>query len=494
MKSTHPENHVFWFDSGDFSRGTCYSECESPAAEFVLEMMGASNLEATTIGEHDVRDDQASDQVHRYAGDLLKDRIVTTNVFIDVVGNHLGIPYRIVNLDESHNLLIFGFSAPFPGHPSRISYYSIETSLNSQTVTEGLRTPNVSLVVCLCHLAMKSGEVEQIEEFFSSRGFPAVILCGRTHQYRERFTNTTLLAEDGAFLQTFRVLDFSIHSDSPSVIVNPKMHWFDMKTDELMSALNLGPNQWETQTGQHIRTNMRDFEIRQGVSDLVGCPLSQYSSSFELASSLYTLLLDKVYPSRLLPSLFDNFPEGNKMIYLIENGTMRQPIGFKAVEKGDAIITDPYDRAFILMNTFTGDQLLNLSNAVIDWQENINFTAKYKLQNQKIKPEFNYSILALVIHPAETLHEFQQVLSESFTYTVTSNTSRAVMVEYLNTEMNCEKTQRSHIMWSAIILAVMIVVVLASFIFLLVWSGQQYFRARKILAQLDQKVHQEESK
>ncbi|KAK2954344.1 hypothetical protein BLNAU_10676 [Blattamonas nauphoetae] len=484
LKKVYPEKYVFWFDSGDFSRGTCFSECASPKGEFALDVFADSNLDATTIGENDLRDDESAAQLNKYANGDLENRIITTNIFFETIGQHLGLPYRVFPVGNTEsNVLVFGFSAPFVGHPSRIKYYAVETSLNSQTVADGLETPNISLVVCLCHLSMNSSDVERIHEFFTARSLPVLILCGRSHQQLEKIELNAIVAEDGAYLQSFRVIDFTLEPDNPG-FQNVKTKWMDMKRSDLIRDLHLQEAQWETQIGQRIRADLQDFGVQNNISALVGCPVSQYSTDFESTNSIYTLILNSIYPALIHKEAFPSIPEDHNLIYLIEKSTMRQPLGFKAVEKGDIFITDPSDRSLYIYHPFTGIELEKLSTAIIDRLDNIKFVDKYKLRNQKIDLEANYSIVAHVNHPVVTLLELEEALGNLFSYSVTENSSRTVLIEYLTTHMSCEKTQKSHIVWSSVWLVVMFLVVAGALVFLFVWSCRLYFHADKILKEM----------
>ncbi|KAK2962351.1 hypothetical protein BLNAU_2594 [Blattamonas nauphoetae] len=489
LKRKNPDRDVYWFDSGDFARGSCFSDCEEPYGAFVFDQLVRSRLAATTVGEHDLLTNQASETLHGYAHPyteddiLLKNRIITTNVFWDDYDSPFGEPHLYIPItNSSKKILVLGFSAPYPDHPSRIFYHSIDQSLKSSYFNDSLKDPDIALVVCLCHLDLDSGEAQQIRDFFVKRKTPLVLLCGRSHLYKERVDETAIMVEDGAFLQTFRVIHFEIDPTNPSIFQEMGLEWFDMQKSEMMDSLGIKETEWETQDGKEIRSNIEAFSIQQNITQLMGCPLSQYSSNFTAKESLYTHLVNKVYPALLLPADIDNFPSDQAVLYMTENGSVRQPLGFKAVEKGDAILTDPYDRPFYLYTNLTGAQIEKLKKSIVDPAENINFTQKYKLQSKKLKADAVYTIAATLPHPNQTMGEINTVLGLNHSVLNTTFTSRSILVQFLTTRMNCNKLQKKHIVTSSILIALVAIVVAVSFVFILVWSANIYRKATANIA------------
>eukprot|EP00770_Monocercomonoides_exilis_P015911 MONOS_15861.1-p1 / transcript=MONOS_15861.1 / gene=MONOS_15861 / organism=Monocercomonoides_exilis_PA203 / gene_product=5' nucleotidase family protein / transcript_product=5' nucleotidase family protein / location=Mono_scaffold01384:159-1388(-) / protein_length=391 / sequence_SO=supercontig / SO=protein_coding / is_pseudo=false len=306
-----PNEIVLAFDTGDYTQGTGLSDATPVQGEFIFEQVKRIPYDGLCIGNHELRSNGCIDNIANNVAPFWRGKYLALNARHVDSSKQLGGKYFTIDLPNNvGKALVFGFLVSSCTHDTKSVLLTVSQSLKDPMFNQAFSTPNVSLIICLCHIDTPNPDVELIRKFMKSHkpNIPVVMLTGHSHLTRiETPTPDDYVMESGFYSNVIGNLQFHLSKSAskgryfePLVeMVDYTQSWVDMSKEALQQSAGFNSSSgWDTPMGSSIKAAIHKKVAELNLTRQIGCSpkhFSMFPKGF-FFSSLYDFVLDTAFP------------------------------------------------------------------------------------------------------------------------------------------------------------------------------------------------------
>ncbi|KAK2947546.1 putative Ser/Thr protein phosphatase family [Blattamonas nauphoetae] len=485
---------VLAFDTGDMIEGTGLSEVNGSRGAEIYNIMKDIPYDAIVNGNHDIKYDKSVDHIVSSFAPAFGDRYLAGQAVYYNTSKTLGNPFKILNLDNGNGrVLLLGFTYNVANVQTHVKVTGVSAYLKQSWFARAMATTDVKAIICLCHINTDHTHLNNIHAAIRAKQpkTPIIFLTGHSHEERTKsFDSESFAMESGKYLNTIGILSFALPQKANKAssnfaeltevnggyasgidLTSFSKRYLETNVGKMQKEVGVNSTAWATPVGSRIKANLKSRLNANGLLKQIGCAPQFYSNmEFPLpAISLYSLLVDKVYPKsgpkradvlKLNADLSEHEIAGNGVntVY-IQDAKMRYNVYKGSMLLDDLYCVDPmgYDQHGILNvkgshlkalwassspSTSTANSMSSPSSPLFlmdddDRVPNAPFKEGRFMTKGGIKESEIYDVFMPLNVAAEAKQFLDTIAPGVYTIRQTGETSRSIFQKYIESTWKC---------------------------------------------------------